>query len=161
MSEKFQNVSEVMNYFSAEQEIQDKFSDRLKGRYPRLFPKDENGNLRDPDCGIWCPIGWQPMVEELCSKIHARVIECDIVFEIAQIKEKFGGLRFYYDFNDERDETIADWIAEAERLSFKICEKSGAEGSMHIKGKGYGWMKTLSAEEAEKMGYVKANIDND
>lgn len=41
--------------------------------FPELFPKDENGNIREPDCGLWCPPGWQHIVETLCRSISWRV----------------------------------------------------------------------------------------
>ena len=54
----------------------------------------------------------------------------------AQVKEKFGGLRFYmtlYNEDLERD------IAEAEKLASKTCESCGAPG----KSRNGGWIKTL------------------
>jgi hypothetical protein len=49
------------------------FSTRMIEKYPDLFPKDAEGNPRQPDCGLWCPPGWQHIVESLCSSIDYRV----------------------------------------------------------------------------------------
>lgn len=54
----------------------------------------------------------------------------------AQVKEKFGGLRFYMtSTNDE----ISSLVAEAEALSQKTCEFCGEEGSLRKSG----WWHTL------------------
>jgi hypothetical protein len=46
------------------------FSSYLIKMYPELFPKDKDGNPRSPDCGIWCPVGWEDLVEDLCKAIN-------------------------------------------------------------------------------------------
>ena len=153
MSETFKNVGEMLDYFAKEENIQERFVEKLMTAYPQLFPKDADGKPREPDCGAWCPVGWQPMVEELCSKVAQIVDEHNLTFEIGQIKEKFGGLRFYYSYEGDRVDEIADLIHDAEERSFKICEVTGEAGDLCIKGKGYGWMKTLSPSEAERQGY--------
>jgi hypothetical protein len=93
------------------------------------------------------------MVEELCSKVAQIVDEHNLTFEIGQIKEKFGGLRFYYSYEGDRVDEISDLIHGAEERSFKICEVTGEDGELCIKGKGYGWLKTLSDGEAGRQGY--------
>lgn len=153
MSEKFKSVGEMMGYFTKQEMIQERFVEKLMSAYPQLFPKDADGQPREPDCGVWCPVGWQPMVEELCSKLAKIVDEKNLIFRIDQIKEKFGGLRFYYSYEGERTNEISDLIREAEQRSFEICEVTGEEGELCIKNKGYGWMKTLSSAEAERQGY--------
>ena len=142
-----------MDYFTKEENIQERFVEKLMTAYPQLFPKDADGKPREPDCHVWCPVGWQPMVEELCSKVAQIVDEHNLTFEIGQIKEKFGGLRFYYSYEGDRVDEISDLIHGAEERSFNVCEVTGEEGDLCIKGKGYGWMKTLSPSEAERQGY--------
>jgi hypothetical protein len=153
MSETFKNVGEMLDYFTKEEMIQERFSERLMSAYPQLFPKDDDGKPKQPDCGAWCPVGWQPMVEELCSKLAKIVDENNLTFEIGQIKEKFGGLRFYYSYKGDRVEEIKSLISDAEDRSFKICEVTGESGELCTKGKGYGWLKTLSDGEAGRQGY--------
>lgn len=70
MNEKFKSVGEMMSYFTKEEMIQERFVEKLMSAYPQLFPKDADGQPREPDCGVWCPVGWQPMVEELCDHIN-------------------------------------------------------------------------------------------
>lgn len=75
--------------------------------------------------------GWDSLVDPLikmCSKEGVQIF---------QIKEKFGGLRFYvYSASDE----IHEAILAAERVSHKTCEECGMPG---IRRLDRGWIKTL------------------
>jgi len=74
--------------------------------------------------------------------------------KIAQVKEKFGTLRFYYDGGDD---TIRGMVEFAEYLSSKTCQETGKRGSLCVKGKGYAWYATLSPKKAKELGYKKVN----
>lgn len=65
---------------SIEQSIADEksFESRLMEKYPEIFPKDPQGNPRNPDCGIFCPKGWEHLVDRLCECIHSRVLNDNI-----------------------------------------------------------------------------------
>ena len=81
----------------------------LINKYPNLL-----GNLEY----IACSDGWYTLLDELCSKLIKVSPETVAV----QIKEKFGGLRFYVSScNDEGYQLIHD----AERKSLRICEFCG------------------------------------
>ncbi len=60
----------------------------------------------------------------------------------AQVKEKFGGLRFYIDGGD-------DWvygaISMAEAMSYRTCEVCGGPG----KTRGTGWIRTTCDEHSK------------
>lgn len=109
--------------------------------YPLLFSE-----CKYIDCGI----GWYDLIEDLCSKIHAEVAkepmdgieEYNFYPMIAQVKEKFGGLRFYMQVETE---AMSKLIQEAERKSKDICEECGAPGSL----RGVGWYYT-SCEEHKR-----------
>lgn len=102
-------------------------------KYPELFPKGE------PYCGFHCDHGWWPIIDKLCSGIKA---ELDIVnadtddkseIIVAQVKEKFGGLRFYIDeksSNEAFKTKIRSLIKDAESQSECTCEKCGQPGSL-------------------------------
>jgi hypothetical protein len=47
------------------------FNEYLVERYPTLFPKDEKDNPIQPSCGIWCPVGWENLVEDLCKALSS------------------------------------------------------------------------------------------
>jgi hypothetical protein len=56
--------------------------------------------------------------------------------EVQQIKEKFGGLRFYYDGGDER---ISGLVDMAETWANHTCETCGNKGQKRSGG----WVRTL------------------
>lgn len=57
---------------------------------------------------------------------------------VLQVKEKFGGLRFYIGGGDKH---INDLISKAEKESFEICEYCGSIDD--VKQTRGGWIKTL------------------
>jgi hypothetical protein len=67
--------------------------------------------------------------------------------KIDQIKEKFGGLRFYYSGVDEQ---IAGMVLFAEHLCNKTCEVSGEQGELCSNGH---WYKTLAPKLREEEHY--------
>ena len=77
--------------------------------------------------------GWRGLVEKLVEDIIK--IAPDV--EISQIKEKFGGLRFYIDYGTDE---VFDLISKAEQESFKICEGCGTKENVTTEG---GWILTL------------------
>lgn len=79
--------------------------------------------------------GWHPIIIELDKQIAA--IHPD--YKIHQVKEKFGGLRYYTNVVDAE---VGKLIAEAEKKSFKTCEQCGEPGELR-KG---GWLITLCDE---------------
>lgn len=58
-----------------------------------------------------------------------------------QVKEKFGGLRFYYDGGDEY---IHGLVAMAESMSYVTCEVCGSPGRVYTDG----WHATLCDKHA-------------
>lgn len=77
--------------------------------------------------------GWFPLVHELIEKI----ITMGWDKEICQVKQKFGGLRFY--INAAPNE-IHKVIHEYEVKSFKTCEHCGKTGKLCHHGR---WLTTL------------------
>jgi len=126
------------------------FESKLKTEYPDLFD--------GKDIGLWVDEGWQPIVFALCRQIDAWVKFVNhkpqkrqpIDVKIGQIKEKFGGLRFYYDGGDEY---ISGMVAMAEVWASRTCEVCGDPG----KSRSGGWIKTLcdKHDEERKAEYKK------
>lgn len=125
------------------------FENELKTKYPDLF----DGH----DIGLWVGEGWQPIIFALCGQINAWVKfvnndpkKDNIDMKISQIKEKFGGLRFYYDGGDQY---IAGLVQMAEIWASKTCETCGDPG----KSRRGGWIKTLcdKHDEERKAEYAK------
>jgi hypothetical protein len=59
--------------------------------FPRLFKGAE------PSIGASWPKGWDTLLRHLCADINAMLDDDEAAaFEVQQIKEKFGALRFYW-----------------------------------------------------------------
>lgn len=65
--------------------------------------------------------GWYSLVKDLIVSLF----KLDWDGELYQVKEKFGGLRFYI---GEQNTEISRLIREAENASYKICEVCGEPG---------------------------------
>lgn len=70
--------------------------------------------------------------------------------EATQVKEKFGGLRFYYSGGNEETSAM---ISFAEALSYKICEECGRYDN--TVGSTSGWITTICKECVEKYPHYK------
>lgn len=124
------------------------FEQRMHERFPKMFAS--------PHGGFAVGKGWWHIIESLCANIQSHVdwkIEqkekynngdgCEQVV-VAQIKEKFGGLRFYYDGGND---LIDGMVRMAEVWAENTCEECGERG---IRRAG-GWIRTLcDTHEAER-----------
>ena len=90
-----------------------------------------------PYCYSGVDEGWIPLLDKLISDLLKENPNWDIK-NVAQIKEKFGGLRFYV---DEVSENQYKLIEKAEAESYKICEHCGSTENVETKGKS--WIKSL------------------
>jgi hypothetical protein len=84
--------------------------------------------------GIECEDGWLMLLGELDHGISRY----DPWYRIAQVKAKFGTLRFYTELSDEltaeAHDAINALIREAEERSSRVCERCGADGSIRRGG---------------------------
>lgn len=125
-----------------ELEKYDVFEARMRKRFPKMFAEPHGGFCVDE--------GWWPILESLCSQIQHHIDwknkNSEVVAQVTvnQIKEKFGGLRFYYDGGDNE---ISGMVRMAEAWAGNSCEECGAPG----KSRQGGWIKTLcDHHEAER-----------
>ena len=132
----------------------DEFTNMLETKYPEMFSH--------PYGGVTVGEGWWPIIESLCYQIHHHVKfkneqrdrwnrgeGCEPVV-VRQIKEKFGGLRFYYDGGDP---AVAGMVTMAESWAARTCEVCGNPG----KSRSGGWIRTLcDHHEAERQERMKA-----
>jgi len=75
--------------------------------------------------------------------------------ETTQVKEKFGGLRFY--INAGSDE-IHERIIQAEKESYKVCEKCGEDGEIRTD---IGWYSTLCDTHYKKSKNSRTRVSFD
>ncbi len=103
--------------------------------YPRLLSTEGAGGI--PLFGFECQDGWFPLIYATCELIqtHSNNRDSEQVV-VSQVKEKFGGLRFYYHGGDDYVEAVVDLV---ERLSESICELCGALGCIRERN---GWLST-------------------
>ena len=101
--------------------------------------------------GFECGDGWYMLLKTLMTSIewhldpdHAFPRKERLDFQIDQIKEKFGGLRFYYSGGDER---INGMVSLAESLSYQICEQCGSTKNV---SQTIGWIATLCEDCMKK-----------
>jgi hypothetical protein len=81
-----------------------------------------------------CNEGWKEIIDEVSAKIEAvnNKYSPSSYIHAAQIKQKFGGLRYYINIEDidEQDvKYVYEVIAEAESKSFTVCEVCGQHAS--------------------------------
>lgn len=100
----------------------------LLALYPRIFCDAVDGTLQ-PRCAIACGDGWYRLIERLCACVQSLADHRHLPQPRAvQVKEKLGGLRFYW--ADGGDERVAAMTHYAESLSLHVCEVCGAPGAL-------------------------------
>ena len=89
--------------------------------------------------------GWADIVRPLWDMCKAQRPPIDVV----QVKEKFGGLRFYTGGGpQDKYDGVYDAINAAEVLSYLTCEDCGAPGEPREGG----WIRTLCDDHANGAG---------
>lgn len=121
---------------------------RLEGlyvRYPHLRPYG----------GDYSPDGWAHIVADALTSIAEIEAASGLLASVAQVKEKFGGLRLYVRARDETTEgqhfaaQLQEIVAAAEQRAARTCQKCGAPGELRSAG---GWWGTTCAQHAPRDG---------
>lgn len=86
------------------------------------------------------PPGWSDLVAELESQLERIAPDTEVI----QIKEKFGGLRYYATGASTEGQAL---IAQYEERSFRVCQVCGTEGRLRSDR---GWWTTLCDACAEE-----------
>lgn len=119
----------------------DDFAKRMEEKFPAMFVGAYGGFAVGK--------GWWHIIESLCANIQNHIdwanrkdqVVSQVV--VAQIKEKFGGLRFYYDGGDDK---VDGMVRMAEAWADQTCEKCGDIG----KRRNGGWIRTLCDKHEEE-----------
>jgi len=88
--------------------------------------------------------GWRSVVLEINEGISA----IDPDYTILQVKEKFGGLRYYFELTEglpqelwEKAERI---VSDGEKKCYELCESCGTSDNVSTKPPtNFGWIRTL------------------
>lgn len=152
-----------------ELEVHDNFHAKMAEKFPRYFGEGKRYG------GFAIAEGWYPIIESLVSEIDhhtewrrkmrardlkkIRAGETDVRITpkvnwitVEQIKEKFGGLRFYYSGGDDE---ISGMVTMAERWASHTCETCGNLGERRSGG----WIRTLCNEHEAKYKASKGNYN--
>ena len=114
-----------------------------KGQYEYIKDKVNQPTYGFKDNGD--PVG-KIITQELIDERKAKMDEEALKVPVAvQIKEKFGGLRFYVHAATDKH---YNYISFAESMSYRTCEECGAPGKTYTDG----WHKTLCDIHAEMDG---------
>ena len=88
--------------------------------------------------------GWYKLIYELVHDIRINDLKKgDWITKATQVKEKFGGLRFYVTGTSDKNWAL---IRTAEQKSYGVCEESGSEVEVGVWNDG--WVRTLCMKEA-------------
>jgi len=153
-----------------------KLEKKLFNKYPKLFRQKDLPVDRTAMCwGLQCDDGWYDLIDKVCEYLQDMINWNNWPqIEFNTVKEKFGGLRIYWDmkckgekeFNEDKKlkkkyssyteyrnhcyniyEFIDGAISLAEHLSYSICELCGKEGKRRNI---YGWVHTLCDDCVKK-----------
>ena len=110
---------------------------RAKERYENLLKwKAEGGNYP------W--VGGKPITNEEIAEAKSKMDMEEMKVPVAsQVKEKFGGLRFYV---DRASDDHYNYITFAESMSYRTCEVCGKPGTYYP----FGWHHVACDEHASE-----------
>lgn len=100
-------------------------------------------------------LGWLPLLEKTCQDIDETLGQDKRGFHWTEIKQKYGGLRLYYEINGPDDDVsrlVDKAILDAELLSERICEICGQPGKIQQQDF---WQDCLCPEHRQKRKTVK------
>ena len=119
--------------------------EKLFEKYPKIFRQKDLPMSETCMCwGIESGDGWYNILDTLCGQIQWHIDKNlkedekpeEVQVEATQVKEKFGGLRFYYHGGNDFINGLV-WMAEG--LSECTCENCGAPGKQNNES----WVTTL------------------
>jgi len=97
--------------------------------YPKIFVcRNDPVTQSTMGWGFSCGDGWFPLIDVLCARLQHETDQLGGPQVVAsQVKEKYGGLRFYVQGASAAQHAMIDM---AEALSERLCEICGAPGQV-------------------------------
>jgi hypothetical protein len=137
--------------------MREELDNALCVKYPKIFAQRNLPMNETAMCwGFCCGDGWYDILNSLCSQIQHHIDwkqeqkekynrgEGCVQVVAVQVKEKFGGLRFYYDGGDD---VIDGMVRMAESWASRTCETCGEKGEHRVSG---GWHYVACDKHARK-----------
>jgi hypothetical protein len=154
--------------------MKDELDEKLVNAHPLLY-RDRSKSMMET-CMYWgfeCGDGWFDLIWDLSQKLERLIqkvkeasptVDVNYLPAASQVKEKFGGLRFY--MTTETDE-MSEAIRKAEERSYTTCELCGKVGQlantswMVVRCKEH-WPKDagMTYDDAEKARNERNNDDD-
>ena len=112
--------------------MDERLQENLENAFPNLYKSGIYFEVQD---------GWFTLLWNLSEKLEQLILQLrepkdePQSYHADQVKEKFGGLRFYMSLTTDEMGRLID---EAEKQSFKICEICGEPGLI----RGRSWLQT-------------------
>jgi len=127
--------------------MKEELAEKLLNKFPDMFTQPSRGKRKNSlISNIACGDGWFDIIWKLCEEIEAMRPT------VMQIKEKFGGLRFYASFPKDYSEQGWALVRKAEEQASETCEECGEPGEFRVRN---GW-RMLSCDKCHDI-YCKEN----
>lgn len=124
------------------QELENKLAEQFG--FMRRRPVMNNETIDDlyGAFGIEAGDGWYQLLYDMCSEIVNVFKKANgpVNIVVDQVKETYGTLRFYYHFEGDGLEEIAQIVDRYEDKSSTICEVCGCDGQLRNDLR---WIRTL------------------
>jgi hypothetical protein len=136
--------------------MKEELDKKLVKAFPLLYG-DRNAPMQSTAmCWGFPGDGWFNIIWDLSSKLEPLIQkfidenqDTELYPKASQVKEKYGGLRFYMTCGTDE---IFDLIEEAEALSCETCEECGKPGEE----RGGGWIHTLCDDCNENWDKIRS-----
>ncbi|MEX3982149.1 hypothetical protein AB4Y45_24585 [Paraburkholderia sp. EG287A] len=130
--------------------MREELSNILRERYPRIFAVSplvsRTTDTMPTVFSLWgfeCGDGWFDLIDVLCTGLELATTHGAPQVVAAQVKEKFGTLRFSVSGADVRQRAM---IELAEMMSGRLCEICGKPGQTLSTG----WVQTRCPDHSKK-----------
>ena len=159
--------------------MREELDKKLCEKYPKIFADRYKPMTETAMCwGFDIGDGWYNILDLLCANIQWHIDETNKTRQLlldknpynipipnevsqvvaSQVKEKFGGLRFYYNGGDD---IVSALVSFADTMSYRTCETCGSPG----KRRGGGWIYTACdahtrQEDLDDEEQEDADMDN-